>query len=447
MSHSYGNGNSSGNNYLNKKRLEDDIPIDNRYHYDKYEKFDKYGNHGRYNNMNYIHSKPPQGNNYYNAASRYRGNYYNNPKSFHSNSYSNKLGPKRDYKKPYQKYSSQNANEGIRNLSHCDMPSPSPLSLKQKPDADSLKSISSSTAGDSKGSSIRSMDSNNGINLKDLNKFVSNITNIPIGRGQPIFNQQNINIAIKLTPPSNLKYKDKKNSEYKEENRKWKKDEEENKEEEIPAFKFPKPSEKLLNFQPFNRNSIKIEEDPLENFEIYPKSLFEFNQHNIQRKINNPKINESPNHIIENAWSIKSSYLLAKIKNWRLVTNFVPASSLTAEKFKNIIPLDEEEDDDVPKESEKEPENEGEKKKEKEKKSYLVYSEKYEEIVDKSLEQIMPKKKKVKKDIFNKRYIIAQYNYDILKLKNKLKQNKYIINYLNIKQENLQKVLDGDNKE
>ena len=59
---------------------------------------------------------------------------------------------------------------------------------------------------------------------------------------------------------------------------------------------------------------------------------------------------------------IKSN-LLAKIKNWRLVTNFVPASSLTAEKFKNIIPLDEEEDDDVPKESEKEPENEGEKKK------------------------------------------------------------------------------------
>ena len=108
--------------------------------------------------------------------------------------------------------------------------------------------------------------------------------------------------------------------------------------------------------------------------------------------------------------------------------------------------MDEEEDDDVPKESEKEPDNEGEKKKEKEKKSYLVYSEKYEEIVDKSLEQIMPKKKKVKKDIFNKRYIIAQYNYDILKLKNKLKQNKYIINYLNIKLENSRNAIDDKTK-
>ena len=40
MSHSYGNGHSSGNNYLNRKRAEDDIPS---YYYDKYDnKFDKY---------------------------------------------------------------------------------------------------------------------------------------------------------------------------------------------------------------------------------------------------------------------------------------------------------------------------------------------------------------------------------------------------------------------
>ena len=446
MSHSYGNGNSSGNNYLNKKRLEDDIPIDNRYHYDKYEKFDKYGNHGRYNNMNYIHSKPPQGNNYYNASSRYRGNYYNNPKSFHSNSYSNKLGPKRDYKKPYQKYSNQNVNEGIRNLSHCDMPSPPPLSIKQKPDGDSLKSIASTTAGELKGGLNGS---SNGINIKNINKLVSNFTSrLPPGRVQPIFQncQQNI-IEIKLTSPSNLKYKDKKNSDYKEENKKWRK-EEKDKEDEIPIFKFPKPSEKLLNYQPFNRNSIKIEENPLENFEIYSKNLFELNSHNIPRKINNSTINEAiNNNNVENIVSIKSCYLLAKIPNWRLVTNFVPASSLTEEKFKNIIPLDEDErKDEIVKDPDKEG-KEGEKKKEKPKKSYLVYSDKYDEIVDKSLEPLMHKKKQVKKDIFNKRYIIAQYNYDILKLKNKLKQNKYIINYLNIKQENLQKVLDGDNKE
>ena len=209
MSHSYGNGNSNGNNYLNKKRLEEDIPMENRYHYDKYDKCDKYRGHSRYTNMNYIHSKPPQGNNYYNTSSRYSNNYYNNQKPFHSNSYSNKIPQKRDYKKPYQKYSNPNANEGIRNLSHCEMPSPPPLSLKSKSDGDSLKNISTNNTIDSKSNSNGSLCSNKGINIKDI--FVSNITsNLPSGRGQPIFSQQNINIEIKLTSPSSLKFKNKK---------------------------------------------------------------------------------------------------------------------------------------------------------------------------------------------------------------------------------------------
>ena len=440
MSHSYGNGNSNGNNYLSKKRLEEDIPIDNRYHFDKYDKFDKYGNHGRYNNMNYIHSKPSNGNNYYGNSSRYRSNYYNNPKSFHGNSYSNKPVPKRDYKKSYQKYS----NEGIRNLSHCEMPSPPPLSLKQKSDSDSLKNISS-TSGDTK--SIRSLGSNTGLNLKDINKLVSNITNIPTGRGQPIFNQQSINIGIKLGSPSNLKFKEKGISEFKEENKKWRKDED-NKEDEIPIFNFPKPSEKLLNYEPFNKSLIKIEPNPLDEFEIYPKKLFEFNKINCPRKPYNTTIKESNNNDnIENTLSIKSCYLLAKIRNWKLVTKFIPASYLTKEKFKNIIPLDEDKEDGGRTEetnSSKISNQKGEDpKKEKEKKFYLVYSEKFEENVEKSLEPMMQRKKQVKRDIFNKKYIIAQYHYDILKLKNKIKQNKFKINYLNINQENLKTALEG----
>ena len=414
MSHTYTNGSSAGNSFLSKKRLDEDIQMDDRYHCGKYEKFDKYSNHGRYNNMNYSYSKPLQGNSYYNTGSRYRSNHYNKP--FHGNGYPTKLGPKRDYKKPYQKFSNSNANEGIRNLSHCEMPSP-------KRDSESLKSA------ENKSNSIRSI--NNGINLKDINinKFVSNINSIPTGRGHPIFNQQNINIAIKLTSPPNLKYKDSKMSEYKEENKKWKKDEEED--EEIPIFKCPKLPEKLTNYEPFNRNSVKIEENPIENFEIYPKNLYEINMNNYTRKYNNSTIRDSINNDnIENALSLKSCYLLAKIRNWRLVTNFVPASALTEEKFKNIIPLDEE------KEENGQP-----------KKSYLVYSEKFEEIVDKSLEQIMHKKKQVKKDIFNKKYIIAQFHYDTLKLKNKIKQYKYKVDYLNIKQENIKNVLDENHKE
>ncbi len=427
MSHSYGNGNPNGNNYLNKKRMEDDIPMDNRYH--KYDKFDKYGNHGRYNNMNYIHSKPPQ-TNYYNSSSRYRGNYYGNPKPFHGNTYSNKIGPKRDYKKPYQKYSNANMNEGIRNLSNCEMPSPPPLSLKQKQEGDSLKNITSKNMGETKSNSMRPLNSNNSINIKDINKFVSNITNIPAGRGQPIFNQQSINIDIKLPSPSNLKFK--------EENKKWRKDEEEDN-EEIPIFNFPKPPEKLLNYQPFNKSSIKIEDNPLDNFEIYPKKLFELKINNFSRKLENDEVR---NDNIEKVLSIKSCYLLAKIPNWRIVTNFVPASCLTKEKFKNILPL--EEDDDKSKSSLETEENN---KKEKAKKFYLVYSEKYEEIVDKYLEQTIQKKKQAKRDIFNKRYIIAQYHYDILKLKNKIKQNKYKLNYLNINQECLKNALEGNNTE
>ena len=55
----------------------------------------------------------------------------------------------------------------------------------------------------------------------------------------------------------------------------------------------------------------------------------------------------------------------------------------------------------------------------------------------------MQRKKQVKRDIFNKKYIIAQYHYDILKLKNKIKQSKFKINYLNINQENLKTALEG----
>ena len=433
MSHAYGNGYSNGNNYLNKKRLEDDIPMDNRYHYYKYEKFEKYGNHCRNNNMNYGLSKAIQGNKYNNTSSIYRTNYGNSQKTFHNNGYSNKLGPKRDYKKPYQKYSYQNINEGIRNLSYCDLPSTPTFSFKCKQDRDSLKSISSSTACDSNSYLI---DSNSGFNIKNINKLISNIS--PFGKDK-------INYHEYLPK---LKYKEKKISTYKEENKKWRKEEDEDDDdiEEIPNFKFPQLPEKLINYEPFRRNSIKLEENPLENFEICPDNLYELNIHYLQKKQNNVHITELiNNNIIGNILSIKSCYLLAKIPNWRLVTNFVPASLLTSEKFKNIKPLKDENKDNDRKEElvsiETENKNE-EEKKNKPIKSHLVYSEKFEEIVEKTLEQLANKKKQVKKDIFNKKYIISQYHYDILKLKNKIKQNIYKINYLNIKQENTRSVIE-----
>lgn len=438
MSHSYGNGNPNGNNYLNKKRYEDDVPMDTRYHYDKFSKFDKYGSHNRYNNMS-MHSNGPPGNSYYNSNPRFRGNYYNGPKSLHGNNYSNKFAPKREYKKPFQKYPNPNSNEGIKNLSHCEMPSPSSLNQKPKQDGDSYKSIYASSTSETK---ISPNIENSRINQKELNKFVSNITSrLPPGPAQPIQNStNNISIAINVTSSSGLKFKEQLNSDKKENSKKWEKEEEDKPEEEFPIVKFPKPSEKLQYFEQFNKNLIKIETNPLENFEFFPKSLYDLNCNGNFQKFPNCSSNfTNPSDTVDTILSLKSCYLLAKIPNWRLVTNFVPATALKEEKFKNI-PIDKDEDMKIDKEGDK-------KKDTKDKKSYLVYSEKYEDTVEKYLEQNMAKRKQLKNDIFNVKYIISQYRFDILKIKNNIKQNIYKIKYLTIKQDITRNAIEEQNKE
>ena len=40
------------------------------------------------------------------------------------------------------------------------------------------------------------------------------------------------------------------------------------------------------------------------------------------------------------------------------------------------------------------------------------------------------------------KFIITQYHYDILNIKNKINQNNYKINYLNIKQENTRNAIE-----
>ena len=154
------------------------------------------------------------------------------------------------------------------------------------------------------------------------------------------------------------------------------------------------------------------------------------------RRSNGTSLNELKNRdMISNALSLKSCYLLAKIPNWRLVTNFVPGSKLTNEKFDKIIPLDEDEE-----------KNEGAPEKKEEIKYSLVYSDKYEDIVDKFLEENIGMKKNIKSRIFNEESIIAQYHYNTLKLKNKLKQGLFRINYLNIKHENLKNAIEENNR-
>ena len=443
MSHSYGNGNSTGNTYLGKKRQEDDNQIESRYYYDKYDKYDKYTNYQRYSNNSYMYSKQPLGNSYYNSNYRYRNIYYKNPKNFYQNNYINKKLINYDYKKPFQKFNSSNVNEGVRNLSNCEMPSP------QKPNQTNINALelrnkndSSSTIEDSNHSSNSCL--NNGVNIKELNKLVNNINSrIPQSKNQSyqqqIFqnNQQNINIEIHLSSQSNLKINkenkltSQKNDHLVPDKNKKKEDK---KEEEFPPIKIPKPSQ--IKIEPFNKKSIKIEENPLDSFNIYPKNPYDINL--IFQKKNITSINDSINNDnIENALSIKSCYLLAKIPNWRLVTNFVPASSLTEEKFENIISLDEEE---IIKEKKC-------KKIEKNYKTYLVFPEKFEDIVEKYGEQNKITKKKINMDIFNIKSIIEQYHYEILKIQNKIKQNDYNASFLNCKLESLTSAIEENSKE
>ena len=128
---------------------------------------------------------------------------------------------------------------------------------------------------------------------------------------------QNIDIDIKLNTSNKIE-----EAKYEEE-------------EELPSFKFLRPNEKVSNFeQPFDRKLITIEPNPLDNYDLYPpENLFGTEKNNIS---NGPSSNNYINNI-ENNIKLKPCYLLAKIPNWRLVTNFVPASALNKERFSNIL--------------------------------------------------------------------------------------------------------------
>ena len=105
-----------------------------------------------------------------------------------------------------------------------------------------------------------------------------------------------------------------------------------------------------MNFRPFDKSLIKLEPNPLEKFELYPNHLYELNMTALYNSIkrNGTSIKELINRDnISDVLALKSCYLLAKIPNWRLVTNFVPASKLTNEKFDKIIPLNEDDSDDI----------------------------------------------------------------------------------------------------
>ncbi len=372
--------NNPSNSYINKKRREEETSNKN-YRHDRYDKYEK--NNMGYSSYNKNHSMISNNSYYHNSTSRPKNPYYPNPKNYHNYM---KNDMRRDYKKSYQKYSN-NDSEGIRNLSHYEMPSPKKNEEKK----------------------IKNND-NEGL-IKNINQLVSNIVKFPNQKVpyQHIFqSQQNINIEINVTSPPDIKMKGEKEI-IKEEKSKSKNV----KEEKKNILNIPRPSPKL-NIQKFNRNSIIIKENPIFSFDAFPDCLFNFKSSN-----QNIQENDDKDFNIK----LESSYLLSKIPNWRLVSNFVSPSLLNEEKFENI------------------PINNNKK----EKKSYILYDSKYEYILEKNL--IVGRKNKLLNDIYGIQYSIDKSNIDILKIKNKIKQKEFKLKCLSLKKESIDNAINDNRKE
>lgn len=393
------NTNINENTFLNKKREKEFIQKQNKPNFDNHENHYHYHKNDKYNkfvpNINYHHFKYyPKGKYNYNRDYQNKSRYghYNYQKKISYRWNENRIPDVRDYKKSYQnKFSGD-----IRNISNCDIFSPQSISLKEKDEENSWNSFPCST---NLNSPI------NSFNYKNLNKNIQD-------------NQENVNNENEFKVSPNLENKEK--QELKET-----KLEEMDKEEEDLL----KTNKKIEKYKFFDRNEIKIKENPLKCFEIYPQNIFEYNMTKSTNK------NDKNNIETENI-SLESCYLLSKIHNWRLVSKFVPVSSLKKENFEKII--------------EKIEENEEKKEKDKNKnmkediKSYLVYSEKYEEIIDGYLKENENKKKKIKCEIHNRKLISSQFQYDLLEIKNKIKKNKYELNFLNNQKDILCDAIDGN---
>ena len=365
MSHSFEKRYSSRSSYLNKKRFQESNHISSKEHSDNY----KY---------NY---KPFKPNYYYNQN---RSNFYKNTsKNYYFNRYQNNAY-KNEYKRPFN----INFIEGVRNISNCEMQSPqsASISINENIEENSLKSISDSTNFTSPYKPhYHQKENQEQINHKGVGDFKPS----PNGRGQDFEEKKDVEKKHDL-------------------------------------------GDKLLNKKPqyeiFDRNSIEICQNPVENFIVYPENIFELKS--------NTEIILKNYNTESTSLKLDSCYLLSKIPNWRLVSKFVPISSLKAEKFQKIL--------DSSKKGHKHSGDLSGKNNEDEKKTHLVYSEKYENLVEDLIEENRNKKKEIKKDIFNRKSIINNFHYDALSIRNKIKQHKYEIDCLNIKGEELEKVIEAN---
>ena len=236
-------------------------------------------------------------------------------------------------------------------------------------------------------------------------------------------NQQNINIEINLTSPSQLlgtgtnTEKRKRNYEQRVTTTEREREKEKEKDKDVDDFydefkDFPYYKEpETIKLPSFDPSSIKIEDNPFDNFELL--SCLNKEQCDLIPSALNEVTEKKEEKIVD----IKSSYLLAKIQNWRLVTNFVSADELKEEKFENILKEDEMDIDD------------------KEKKFYLVYDKNIERDVDKIIEGNNMQKNKIKNEIMNVMNGIEHCTGEVRKIQNKLFVDEWKLNLLDIKLE------------
>lgn len=383
--------------YLNKKRTEHDMDssIKKRYEYeDKYDHYDKYD---KYNDR-YTDKYNDKYNQKYNIPyNKYRGKdyYYSNQSKYHG-----PKSPRRDYKKSYQKYS--NDNEGIRNLSHCDIPSP----VKKKDEC-----------------------SENPLTGYTLIRGFQNQQ----GTYQHIFqNQQNINISIISPKPildssqccdkrvisvinSGLNKRRYSNSPKKEENA----NSSLNGNLTNPSISYKDPDESLFNSPDKKYRSSIPKPPPKVPLQILDKTQFEIPE--------NPFIKDEPLPMIDYAplsanannshtdkaiipVKLEPNYLLSQITNKDLVNSFVDPASLNHITYDSIAPYNKSDS-----------------------KFYLVYDEKYENSVDKITEANKAEKEKIKEKINSLLQEIDKSEYDIRKIKYKIYENDWKYNKLNAK--------------
>lgn len=405
MSHPFTSGGQVNPSFLNRKRIEAPMLTQDNYHHERFEHFDKYSN-GQYRfNSNNLHHKSSN-DQYYRQRYRYNGrNCYNNPQQFFKDQNSNR----REYNKKYPKF--QNNDSEVRNLSHCDIPNTP------------LDELSEKEKDEKKNKGPQKLPKNGGQRQTgNYQNFFHSQQQTKSFAGNKNF-QQNISIQINLTNPSDLKFNEKS---LKEDEQSSKKDEmqilqDKNEDDKLSPCslknseffeKFKKKNDKI--FESFEKLDVKIEANPFDNFEAF-SNVYMLDKSSMN--LENDAKDAGKGKDLKQFSNLDSCYLLAKIQDWNLVTNFVSASSLNEEKFDKILsnPLS--------------------KKPEDSKEFHVVYDEKYETTISKLLEQNKILKDKLFNEIQNSKNAIGHLSKERKIAECKINQNEFDINLIGIKNE------------